>query len=249
MTSTSPTSTTRRPRNGYWRTRRCALIDHYVGDIIRETGKLCFAGGVALNVKLNQRLLAWPHLKELFVQPAAGDAGTSVGAASYVAMSLGEPVRKMEHVYLGPSFSTDECIAACRQHPQQPELGAARRRARARGADHRRRAAARLVSGTDGVRTAGARQPQHPRRPEPRGHGGAHQCADQVPRALAALLPERARYRRARYRPIRSSGAVHDDRLRRRRALEGTHSGGRAQGRHAHACRWSAKRATRASTG
>ena len=54
------------------------------------------------------------------MQPAAGDAGTSVGAASYVAMSLGEPVQKMEHVYLGPSFSTDECIAACRQHPRQP---------------------------------------------------------------------------------------------------------------------------------
>jgi carbamoyltransferase len=99
-----------------------ALIDHYVGDIIRETGKVCFAGGVALNVKLNQRLLAWPHLKELFVQPAAGDAGTSVGAASYAAMSLGERVRQMEHVYLGPSFSTDECIAACRAHPRQPAL-------------------------------------------------------------------------------------------------------------------------------
>ena len=97
-----------------------ALIDHYVGDLIRETGKLCFAGGVALNVKLNQRLLAWPHLRELFVQPAAGDAGTSVGAASYVAMSLGEPVQKLEHVYLGPSFSTDECIRVCRQHPQRP---------------------------------------------------------------------------------------------------------------------------------
>ena len=97
-----------------------ALIDHHVGDIIRETGKLCFAGGVALNVKLNQRLLGWPHLKELFVQPAAGDAGTSVGAASYAAMSLGEPVHGMEHAYLGPSFTTDECIAACRRHPRQP---------------------------------------------------------------------------------------------------------------------------------
>ena len=58
------------------------LIDRYVGDIVRETGRLCFAGGVALNVKLNQRLLQWPHLESLFVQPAAGDAGTSVGAAS-----------------------------------------------------------------------------------------------------------------------------------------------------------------------
>src|SRR6185436_18848424 len=96
------------------------LIDRYVGDIVRETGRLCFAGGVALNVKLNQRLLEWPHLKDLFVQPAAGDAGTSVGAASYAATSLGEPIGKLEHVYLGPSFSTDECIAACRDHPQRP---------------------------------------------------------------------------------------------------------------------------------
>ncbi len=97
-----------------------ALIDHYVGDIIHETGKLCFAGGVALNVKLNQRLLGWPHVKELFVQPAAGDAGTSVGAAAYVAMSLGEPVQPLEHVYLGPAFDTRECVAACESHSQRP---------------------------------------------------------------------------------------------------------------------------------
>ena len=96
------------------------LIDRHVGDIIRETGRLCFAGGVALNVKLNQRLLEWPHLRRLFVQPAAGDAGTSLGAASYAATTLGDKVRKLEHVYLGPSFSTDECIAACAEHPQQP---------------------------------------------------------------------------------------------------------------------------------
>jgi carbamoyltransferase len=96
------------------------LIDRHVGDIIRETGRLCFAGGVALNVKLNQRLLEWSHLDSLFVQPAAGDAGTSVGAASYAATSLGERVQKLEHVYLGPSFSTDDCIAACLGHSQQP---------------------------------------------------------------------------------------------------------------------------------
>ncbi len=96
------------------------LIDYYVGDIVRETGRLCFAGGVALNVKLNQRLLAWPQVKRLFVQPAAGDAGTSLGAASYVAMSLGEPVQKMRHAYLGPSFTTEQCIAACQAHERQP---------------------------------------------------------------------------------------------------------------------------------
>ena len=96
------------------------LIDHYVGDIIRETGRICFAGGVALNVKLNQRIINLPHVKELFVQPAASDAGTAVGAASYVAMELGEKVRKMDHVYLGPSYTNEQCIQACERHGQRP---------------------------------------------------------------------------------------------------------------------------------
>ena len=90
------------------------LIDHYLGDILKETGKLCFAGGVALNVKLNQRIIAMPDVQELFVQPAASDAGTAIGAASFVANQLGESVEKMEHVYLGPSYTNEQCIAACK---------------------------------------------------------------------------------------------------------------------------------------
>ena len=96
------------------------LIDHYLGDIIRETGKVCFAGGVALNVKLNQRILALPHVKELFVQPAADDAGTAIGAATYAAIELGDSVEKMKHVYLGPAYSTQDCIAACQTHAGKP---------------------------------------------------------------------------------------------------------------------------------
>ena len=100
------------------------LIDHYLGDILKETGKLCFAGGVALNVKLNQRIIALPHVRELFVQPAASDAGTAIGAASFVANQLGETVEKMEHVYLGPSYTNEQCIAACKacEHNPQWEL-------------------------------------------------------------------------------------------------------------------------------
>ncbi len=96
------------------------LVQHYLGDIIAETGKICFAGGVALNVKLNQKLVALPGVKELFVQPASNDAGTSLGAATFVANQLGDQVRKMQHAYLGPIFTTEQCIAACEQHAQQP---------------------------------------------------------------------------------------------------------------------------------
>ncbi len=98
------------------------LIDYYLGDILRETGKLCFAGGVALNVKLNQKIIQLPYVKELFVQPAANDSGTAIGAASYVAKSHGQPVEKMQHVYLGPKYTTEECIAACEAHPQKPQF-------------------------------------------------------------------------------------------------------------------------------
>jgi len=97
------------------------LIDYYLGDILRETGRLCFAGGSALNVKLNQRILALPHVKELFVQPAASDAGTAIGAASYAASEMGIQIEKLEHVYLGPSYTTKECIAACQDHPGKPK--------------------------------------------------------------------------------------------------------------------------------
>ena len=96
------------------------MIDYYLGDILRETGRLAFAGGGALNVKLNQKIIARPEMKELFVQPASSDAGTAVGAAAYVSVERGVPVEKMEHVYLGPSFSNEEVIAACARHPAKP---------------------------------------------------------------------------------------------------------------------------------
>jgi carbamoyltransferase len=97
------------------------LISHYLGDILRETGRLCFAGGVALNVKLNQRIMALPSVEELFVQPAASDAGTAIGAAAYAAIGLGDCVEKLEHVYLGPAYTTQQCIEACRTCKHQPD--------------------------------------------------------------------------------------------------------------------------------
>ncbi len=89
------------------------LMDYYLGDIIKETGKIAFAGGSALNVKLNQKIVARDDVKELFVQPAASDAGTAIGAASYAIASRGIELEKMEHVFLGPKFSNKQCIEAC----------------------------------------------------------------------------------------------------------------------------------------
>ena len=98
------------------------LMDYYLGDIIRETGRLVFSGGGALNVKLNQKIIARPEVKELFVQPASGDSGTAVGAASYASVQRSVPVETMRHVYLGPAFSNADVIAACEGHPGKPRF-------------------------------------------------------------------------------------------------------------------------------
>ncbi len=96
------------------------LMDYYLGDILRETGRLAFSGGGALNVKLNQKIISRPEVKELFVQPASGDAGTALGAASYAAVERGITPNKLEQVYLGPNYSNEQCMAACREHKENP---------------------------------------------------------------------------------------------------------------------------------
>lgn len=90
-----------------------ALTQHYLGEPIARTRRLCYAGGVALNVKCNQRLIAMLGPGgELFVQPAASDAGSALGAATYAAHQLGDTIKPMAHAYLGPEFSAAEVQAA-----------------------------------------------------------------------------------------------------------------------------------------
>jgi carbamoyltransferase len=75
---------------------------------------LCLAGGVALNAVANGRLLPETPFEELYIQPAAGDSGTAVGAAFYVwNQELGRPRGfVMEHAYTGPEFDEAEISAA-----------------------------------------------------------------------------------------------------------------------------------------
>jgi carbamoyltransferase len=101
------------------------LMDTYLGDVLRESGKLAFAGGGALNVKLNQRIVALDHVDELYVQPAAGDSGTALGAATWVAARRGDRLSRMNHVYLGPGYDEDDCrdaLTECRQRPSWRKL-------------------------------------------------------------------------------------------------------------------------------
>jgi carbamoyltransferase len=79
----------------------------------KETGEenLCMAGGVALNCVLNGVIRDYSHFKNIWVQPASGDAGTALGAALWVDAQLRKDEKKsftMDHCYWGPEYSDEE---------------------------------------------------------------------------------------------------------------------------------------------
>jgi carbamoyltransferase len=80
--------------------------------IHKETGltNLCMAGGVALNCVANGRVIRETPMKQLFVQPAAGDAGGAVGVAHYLYNTLEKQPRgkPWTHAYLGPAYGDAE---------------------------------------------------------------------------------------------------------------------------------------------
>jgi carbamoyltransferase len=72
---------------------------------------LCLSGGVALNSLANAAVERGAGFNRLFVQPAAGNAGSSLGAALYVWHGLlgnRDRVYKMDNLYLGPRFHEEE---------------------------------------------------------------------------------------------------------------------------------------------
>jgi carbamoyltransferase len=75
-----------------------------------DTPYLSLAGGVALNCVANTRIHAEGGFDEVWVQPAAGDSGTALGAALSLAADFGEPISPMPSALLGREFS-DEQIA------------------------------------------------------------------------------------------------------------------------------------------
>ena len=103
----------------------------------RETGleRLCLAGGVALNCVGNGRILREGPFKEIWIQPAAGDAGGALGVAQLIwhrhckqprATTTGRD--QMRGAYLGPAFSDAEIEMFLRQQGavyerlERPEL-------------------------------------------------------------------------------------------------------------------------------
>ncbi|MDA7602833.1 carbamoyltransferase, partial [Flavobacteriaceae bacterium] len=89
---------------------------HHAKDITKSEN-LCLAGGVALNCVANGVLIKENIFKNIYIQPAAGDAGGSLGAALSVYYQYFNKERviedgkdKMQGTYLGPTYSDKEII-------------------------------------------------------------------------------------------------------------------------------------------
>tara|TARA_B100000767_G_C19689383_1_gene503273 strand:+ start:17 stop:1027 length:1011 start_codon:yes stop_codon:yes gene_type:complete len=87
-------------------------------DIAKEykVKNLCLAGGVALNCVANGKILKKDHFENIWIQPAAGDAGGSLGAAlAYWFRELDKPRSEfkdsMKGSYLGPKIDENEIEA------------------------------------------------------------------------------------------------------------------------------------------
>jgi carbamoyltransferase len=90
---------------------------------ITNSDYLCMAGGVALNCVANGKLLHEKIFKDIFIQPAAGDAGGALGAAQIAHYMYFEQKRTisrdrdgMQGAYLGPSFSDKEAVTTFKKH-------------------------------------------------------------------------------------------------------------------------------------
>jgi carbamoyltransferase len=83
------------------------VLVELAGRLHEETGetRLALAGGVALNCVANSRIWREGPFDELWVQPAAGDSGTALGAALEVAAQLGDPPVAMRTAALGRGWS------------------------------------------------------------------------------------------------------------------------------------------------
>ena len=96
------------------------LIEHYLGDVLAETGILAVAGTGSMNIRLNQRLAAMDKVERLIVHPACSDSGTAIGAAAYAIRQSGRRLRPVENMSLGPAYTSRQCIDACRNHRDKP---------------------------------------------------------------------------------------------------------------------------------
>ncbi len=93
-----------------------AILEQQMAEVILPwldrtgTTHLSCAGGIFLNVKLNQRIWATGRLRGQHIYPNPGDSGLAMGAALYLhhRANPGAPIQQLRHLYWGPAYSDDQ---------------------------------------------------------------------------------------------------------------------------------------------
>jgi carbamoyltransferase len=93
------------------------VLVELAGWLHEQTGEstLTMAGGTALNCVANSRIWRETAFDDVWVQPAAGDAGTSLGAALHLGSEAGEPAESMTSAALGRQWPDDDLAAWLRR--------------------------------------------------------------------------------------------------------------------------------------
>jgi len=104
-----------------------ASVQKFLEEVVLKMGEhvhqrtgeknLCMAGGVALNCVANGRLLREGPFEQIFIQPAAGDAGGAIGVAALIWNSvLGNPrTFTWPHAYWGPEYKDEDVLKVLEQ--------------------------------------------------------------------------------------------------------------------------------------
>ncbi|MEK9135152.1 MAG: carbamoyltransferase C-terminal domain-containing protein [Patescibacteria group bacterium] len=94
-------------------------VGHLAKVSIKMTNcnNLCISGGVGLNCVVNGKLLHNKSIKNLYIFPAANDAGVSVGAALYASAILDKNLNfsRLNHAYFGPEYTDQEVKSAFKE--------------------------------------------------------------------------------------------------------------------------------------
>lgn len=94
------------------------LVEKWVAIWIQKTGcrNVALAGGLFMNVKVNQRIAGLEEVERLFVMPSAGDESCAIGAAVWGALQCDPNVviQPLTDLYLGVGFTDGEIEEACR---------------------------------------------------------------------------------------------------------------------------------------
>jgi len=96
------------------------IVKRYAGQL--SMSNVALAGGVALNCKMNKRVMESDAVEALFIQPIAHDGGLALGAGMLDWSP--QDIEEMTHVYLGSSYETDEIISLLETNKidyEQPE--------------------------------------------------------------------------------------------------------------------------------